>query len=309
MSVVERALDKVRRRGAGPAPVSPVDVVAYAPASTGSASPPPIATVSIAPDSAHTEPRLFIDRRALRLAGYLPETQQDRRFADEYRRIKRPLLELAFQPVPEDQADLPSPRLVMMASALPGDGKTFTSINLALSLAREKDSSVVLVDGDVAKPHVSKIFGVEDQPGLMDLLANRSLNVADLILPTDVAGLSILPAGTRSDAATELLSSVRMREIAAQIIARNPRCIALFDSPPLLVSSEANALATSMGHVVLVVRAGKTPRHAVVDAVESLGERVRVSVVLNQGRRGISEGRYGYGYGYAEGYGDQKAEG
>ena len=197
----------------------------------------------------------------------------------------------------------------MMASALPGDGKTFTSINLALSLAREKDTSVVLVDGDAAKPHISRIFGVETWPGLLDVLANPDMDVQDLILQTDCRGLSILPAGTAEDGATELLSSSRMKAVANRLIERNPRCIALFDSSPLLVSSESLALASAMGQVVLVVRAGHTPRHAVVDAVESLAEEIPLSLVLNQGRRGLSEGRYGYGYGYGSGYGDQEGKG
>jgi exopolysaccharide/PEP-CTERM locus tyrosine autokinase len=290
MSVVERALDKLRRGGTGSPPLAP-EVV-------GQAVGPEVETAP--PIEIEAEPRIFVDREALRLAGYLPDSNQDRRFADEYRQIKRPLLATAFGPIPTDLEHVPSPRLVMMASALPGDGKTFTSINLALSLAREKDYSVVLVDGDVAKPHISRIFGVENHPGLLDVLSDPGVDVWDAILQTDVRGLSILPAGTSSEGATELLSSGRMKDVANRIIARSPRSIALFDSSPLLVSSESPALATAMGHVVLVVRSGHTPRHAVLDAVDCLGEDVRVSLVLNQGRGGPSEGRYGYGYGYGE---------
>jgi exopolysaccharide/PEP-CTERM locus tyrosine autokinase len=307
MSVVERALEKARRKGGKQSSEPSPEPIARSiqPSSIQPTSIPATDTPAALAVRERGEPKIFLDREALRSAGYLPETLQDRRFADEYRRIKRPLLALAFQEIPEDEADLPNPRLVMMASALPGDGKTFTSINLALSLAREKDSFVVLVDGDTPKPHVSRIFGVEHQPGLLDLLADSSLDVFDLIQPTDCRGLSILPVGTRSDNATELLSSSRMKQIGEQIIQRSPRCIALFDSPPLLASSESQALVSAMGQVVLVVRAGQTPRHAVVDAVESLGEHVRVSIVLNQGRRGISEGQYGYNYGS---YGDRPAD-
>ena len=300
MSVIERAIDKLRLGGnATPSPLQET-IVAHA-------RPSEVEIPAII--EAPLDPRIFIDREALRLAGYLPESDQDRRFADEYRHIKRPLLVSAFGAVPPGQAKLPSPRLVMMASALPGDGKTFTSINLALSLAREKDTSVVLVDGDAAKPHISRIFGVETWPGLLDVLANPNMDVQDLILQTDCRGLSILPAGTAEDGATELLSSGRMKAVANRLIERNPRCIALFDSSPLLVSSESLALASAMGQVVLVVRAGHTPRHAVIDAVESLAEEIPLSLVLNQGRRGLSEGRYGYGYGYGSGYGDQEGKG
>jgi exopolysaccharide/PEP-CTERM locus tyrosine autokinase len=299
MSVIERALDKLRLAGNSAPPLQETTVAHARPSEVEI---PPIIEAPL-------DPKIFIHPEALRLAGYLPESPEDRRFADEYRQIKRPLLVSAFGPVPRKRAPLPSPRLVMMASALPGDGKTFTSINLALSLAREKDTSVVLVDGDVAKPHISRIFGVESWPGLLDVLANPTMDVQDLILQTDCRGLSILPAGTADDSATELLSSGRMKAVANLIIERNPHCIALFDSAPLLVSSESLALASAMGQIVLVVRAGHTPRHAVVDAVESLAEEIPLSLVLNQGRRGLSEGRYGYGYGYGSRYGDQEGKG
>ncbi len=300
MSVFERALDKLRLAGNSAPPLLKETAVAHARPSDVE-----VPVIMEAP----LDPKIFLNREALRVAGYLPESNQDRRFADEYRQIKRPLLVSAFGAVPRKRAQLPSPRLVMMASALPGDGKTFTSINLALSLAREKDTSVVLVDGDVANPNISRIFGVESCPGLLDVLTNPNMNVQDLILQTDCRGLSILPAGTAEDSATELLSSSRMKAVANRLIERNPRCIALFDSSPLLVSSESLALASAMGQVVMVVRAGHTPRHAVVDAVESLVDEIPLSLVLNQGRRGLSEGRYGYGYGYGSRYGDQESKG
>jgi protein-tyrosine kinase len=292
MSVVERAIDKLRRSGGA-------EGAAIA-ARPGSET---IATLMHAEQAAEPGLRVAVDREALRAAGYLPEQEQDRRFADEYRQIKRPLLARAFS---NDSEKLqPSPRLVMMASALPGDGKTFTSINLALSLARERDSSVVLVDADVAKPHISRIFGVEGELGLLDALADSSIEIASLILPTDVRGLAILPAGRGRDGATELLASRRMQQLTADILARHPKCVALFDSPPLVISSEARSLVNTMGQVIIVVRAGRTPRKAVLEAVEAVGRKDSVSMVLNQGRRSLLEGMYGYSYGS---YGDNQAE-
>lgn len=292
MSVVERAIDKLRRSGGA-------ERVPHPP------TPGSDAIASLVEDDNASEPsaRVAIDRQALRSAGYLPEQELDRRFADEYRQIKRPLLARAF--AAEAAAQQRSSRLVMMASALPGDGKTFTSINLALSLSRERDSSVVLVDADVAKPHISRIFGVEDQPGLLDALADASIDVGSLILPTDVRGLAILPAGRTRDGATELLASHRMAQITAGILARHPRCVALFDSPPLVVSSEARALVNVMGQIILVVRAGRTPRHSVLEAIQAVGREESVSLVLNQGRRNLLEGLYGYSYGS---YGESRGE-
>jgi Mrp family chromosome partitioning ATPase len=183
----------------------------------------------------------------------------------------------------------------MMASALPGDGKTFTSINLALSMARERDISILLMDADVAKPHVSRIFGIDQEPGLLDALADNAIDIESLVLPTDVPGLSMLSAGTHHEAATELLASARMDQVITRLTARDPRRILLLDSPPLLLSSESRALVQVAGQVVLVVRAGGTPRRAVQEAIAYVGEDKPLGLVLNQSEVALSEGYYGYG--------------
>jgi exopolysaccharide/PEP-CTERM locus tyrosine autokinase len=188
----------------------------------------------------------------------------------------------------------------MIASAMPGDGKTFTSINLALSFAMEKDLSVVLVDADVAKAHLSRTFGVHNELGLMDLLRDEQLDVESLILPTDVPGLSILPAGKAIDTANELLASSRMEQIANQITVRYPNRIVLFDSPPLLITQEAMALSAVVGQIVMVVRAGVTPQSAVLDAIELLGEGKSVGLVLNQTDEQVRPGYYYQYYGHKD---------
>lgn len=292
MSVVERAIEKLRK------------VSGSSTEAIGSLNFIQAQDLSASPQSQVSERRIFIDREAVRSAGYLPESGEDRRFADEYRQIKRPLINAAFAGEPTIG---PSPRLVMMASALPGDGKTFTSINLALSIARERDTSIVLIDADFAKPHISRIFGVSDELGLLDVLGNPSIDPESAIIQTDVRGLSILPAGTRRDPVAEMLGSVRMIEVVARLLARDPRRVLLFDSSPLLMSSESLAITGVAGQVVLVVRSGKTPRRAVLEALGQLGEAKSVGLVLNQGSRGLTRGLYGYGdYGtYGEDAGDK----
>jgi protein-tyrosine kinase len=292
MSLVERAIEKLRRAGAtDPAPENMNKAV-------GALVRDPASADQAYPDSAGTPSRrIHIDPAALRELGYLPESSRDRQFADHYRQIKRPIIAKAQAPITDPL--MHSPRLVMMASALPGDGKTFTSINLALSMARERDVSVVLVDADLPKPHVSRVFGVEKEPGLLDALADPALDIESLLLPTDVGSLSILPAGKANESATEMLASARMSAIVARLLGRNERRIVLFDSPPLLLSSESRALAAIAGQIVLVVRSGATPRHAVLDVLEELGDHQSVALVLNQGRVQLG-GYYGYGeYGYA----------
>jgi exopolysaccharide/PEP-CTERM locus tyrosine autokinase len=290
VTIVERAIEKLRRASADKpdVPTRPVGLLVAEDVAIGAHVPAGTPARSIR-----------IDRSELRQAGYLPEPSRDRQFADHYRQIKRPLVAKAMA-APETGKQ--SPRLIMMASALPGDGKTFTSINLALSLARERDISVVLMDADVAKPHVSRIFGVDKEPGVLEALTDVAIDVESLLLPTDVGSLSILPAGKSVEHATELLASARMHAIVTRLLARHPRRIVLFDSPPLLVSSESRALAGVAGQILLVVRSGSTPKQAVIDALEQLGDGDSVSLVLNQGRAGFASSYHGYGeYGV---YGD-----
>lgn len=227
----------------------------------------------------------------MRAAGYLPAADVERQFANYYRQIKRPLIERAFA---ADSAS--GDRLILISSALPGDGKTFTTVNLALSMARETDISVLLIDGDVLRAQVSQTFGLRDEAGLMNILGDESIDLESLIVRTNVPGLEILPAGQLIENATELMASARMTTIAARIAARNPRCISVLDSPPLLGSSEARVLSSIPGQMVLVVRARETPRQAVLDAVALVEKEKLAGLVLNQApvRRGD-----GYYYGYS----------
>lgn len=244
----------------------------------------PTAAVPGASDVAPGEPpapsrTIRIDQDALRAEGLLPPKHQERLIARQYRQIKRPLLARLRE---RTAARRRSGNTLVLASAIAGEGKTFMSINLAFSLAREKDLRVVLVDADAPKAHISRLLGVADQPGLLDVLKNPALDVESAIVGTDVPNLLVLPAGTRTDDATELYSSERMREVIARLGARDPRRVLLFDSPPLLLTTEAQVLAQLAGEVVVVVRANETPRSAVIEALDHLDKDRPVSIVLNQ---------------------------
>jgi len=190
----------------------------------------------------------------------------------------------------------------MITSALPGDGKTFTSLNLALSMALERDHSVILVDGDVAKPHISRTLGLGSVPGLLDLIDSRSTDVEKVLVPTDLPGLSVLPVGRQSHQATEMLASEGMQSIIEALEGLDSRAIVLVDSPPMLVTSEARVLASLFDQVVLVVRAGGTPKQAVLDAIKLVGEGPEINIVLNQALH-VGTGTY-YGYGARYAYGE-----
>lgn len=244
-----------------------------------------------------------LNLEALRSAGLLPPDSEVRQIEHQFRTLKRPLVRRAFQEAP---AVASLPRCIMVSSALPGDGKTFTSLNLALSLAMERDCSVILVDGDVAKPHTSRLFEAGSEPGLLDMLENPALGIESVVLPTDVPGLSLVPVGRQSTQATELLASARMQAILRELEALDPRTLVLVDSPPILLTSEARVLAPLFGQVVLVVRAAGTPQQAVLDAIKMLGEGAHVNLVLNQALH-VGDGSY-YGYGSRYGYGDSASE-
>jgi protein-tyrosine kinase len=295
VSLVERALQKIQasdRAKRAAAPTANVVVGEVVARSDLRPAPAPKAAPPINPNRV-----VKVDRDALRASGLLPPVDQERMLADQYRAIKRPLIRTAFEP-PQPREG-PPPQLIMVASALPGDGKTFTGVNLALSMAREADHAVVLVDGDVIKPHLSRLFGIDREPGLLDVLADPTLDVRSVILPTDIPGLSLVPAGTSSETATEMLASARMGEVMRQLVAWDPGSVVLFDSLPILVTSEARALSTLMGQIVMVVKAGGTPQQAVADAIEALGPDKKMWLVLNQAE---TSGPLGYYYGSQYGY-------
>jgi protein-tyrosine kinase len=241
---------------------------------------------------------IHVDRNALRRTGLLPPESQGHELGTQYRVIKRPLLLNAFGPQNPGAA---SARIIMVASALPGDGKTFSCINIALSLALEREYSVVLVDGDAIKPEISRRFGMKNEPGLLDLLDDPTRPVESLIYPTDVPRLSMLPAGRQSDSSGELIASGRLREVCQSLVDKFPKRIVLFDSSPILVTSEARVLAAVAGQVVLVVKAGFTPQQAVKDAVEALGADKNIYLVLNQIDH-LGGMAYYHGYPYGDTY-------
>lgn len=232
----------------------------------------------------------------------LPPASQERELSHQFRAIKRPLIQRAGEPPTGDV----SPRTLMISSALPGDGKTFTSLNLALSLAMERDFRVLLVDADAPKPHLSRTFGLEGEAGLLDLLADSTRRVESVIYRTDVPQLDLMPAGGGSEAATELLASARMKEMVGRLAALYGRGVVLFDSPPVLLTSESRSLAAFLGQIVVVVKAGTTPQQAVRDTVQILGQPTRMSLVLNHADLG---GPMGYYYGYGYGYGQAQGSG
>lgn len=199
--------------------------------------------------------------------------------AEEFRLIKRQLLIASARIADSDSPD--KARMILVCSARPEDGKTFCAINLALSIAAERDTEVLLVDADVAKPDIVKQLGLIDGPGLLDALGDSRIDVEDMVIHTDVPHLSILPAGTKTAMDTELLASARTKAVITRLLDANPRRIIIIDSPPALAASAASVLAMRVGQVMLVVRADRTPESELRAAVNILDGCEHIQLVLN----------------------------
>ncbi|OYY94885.1 MAG: protein tyrosine kinase [Hydrogenophilales bacterium 28-61-23] len=238
----------------------------------------------------------------LKLAGALTPDAGRSKIAEEYRLIKRPLLVNAFGH--GNTAPIPNGNLIMVTSSVPGEGKSFTAINLAISMATELESTVLLIDADVTKSSVVRYLGLEADRGLLDVLRDPSVQLADVLIKTDIAKLTVLPSGRGFSHATELLASSAMKDFVRDISSRYQDRIIIFDCPPLLATSEASVLATYMGQIVFVVEAERTPQEAVKDALSHLVDCEHVGLVLNKAPTRTGGGDYyGYGYGYG-GYGE-----
>ena len=231
-----------------------------------------------APAQGYAESRQ-VDLNRLQAAGFITPGLQDSKLLHELRIIKRPLVQHAMG---RTATQAPNPNLVMVTSALPGEGKTFVAVNLAMSLALEVDHSVLLVDADVMSPAVPSVLGIEPAKGLMDVLTAPQARVDDLLLGTNVERLTLLLAGTPHPGAAELLSSEAMTRLLSDLSSRNRDRIVVFDSPPLLATTEARVLATHVGQVVMVVEAARTT-HAVLDsALATIESCPVVYTVLNK---------------------------
>ena len=213
--------------------------------------------------------------------------------AEEFRAIKRPLIDNAFS---KDGRPVNRNNLIMVTSALPGEGKTFSAINLALSIAMELDHTVLLIDADVARPSVLRTLGLKPEAGLMDVLLDPQLDISDVLLKTNIDTLSILPAGKSHRHATELLASKTMIQLLDEIASRYPDRLVIFDSPPLLLTTEASVLASQMGQIVVVVEAETTTVQAVKSALSKVETCTNVSLVYNKARNFPGQENYGYYY-------------
>ena len=264
--------------------------------------PAPIApvapTAASLPSVVHDGPTVTVDREKLREAGFIVPGGPVSEISEEFRIVKRQLLLGARGNA--KSAPLAKGNRILIASAHPGEGKTFCALNLALSIAAEKENEVLLVDADFAKPSVPAALGLETGKGFMDALADPQTGIEGCVLHTDIAGLAILPAGERTNADTEYLASTRTEAVLERLTRNNPNRIIIFDSPPVLSASPASVLATHVGQVVMVVRADETIETALRDALSLMTGCDHVQLLLNGTKFSPTGRSFGSYYGYGE---------
>lgn len=256
----------------------------------------PVITVSAKQEQRPVnEDVVVLDWPRLTNLGFISPEDSNTQEIEEYRNIKLPLVSNAFG---KGSEGITRANLILITSSVPGEGKTFTAINLALSIANELDKQVLLIDADVARPSISKILGLRSEPGLIDYLESRDITFSDIVIKTSQPGLQVIPAGKLHKHSTELLSSNKMALLVEELSYRYPDRIVIFDSPPLLAATQAEILAKFVGQVVLIIEAEKTLQNVVMESVEKLAACDVVLAVFNKTRRNMDPDYYGYGYGY-----------
>ena len=227
--------------------------------------------------------------------GIVEPAGQRNKLSEEYRAIKRPILAAIDN---AKDSGLEHGNIVMVTSSVSGEGKTFSAINLAISIAMERDRTVLLVDGDVTNPSAGQRLGFHPtKPGLTDVLLDTFLNVNDVIYQSDIPNLRFMPAGSAAKHVTELLSSRDMHFMIESLSENYKDQVIIFDSAPMLMTSEASVVADLAGQVVFVVGAETTTQGMVSDTLKKINDHSRVGFLLNKTRK-KQNNIYGYGYGY-----------
>ena len=295
MSTIEKALEKLGKGPSKPESPNPIEGAELnVPDSQASTE---IEPVSVASKTTKTSRRLNLDLERLSRAGFLTPESGRSQLAEEMRHIKRPLL---LNAVGASKESLGS-NLIMVTSSRPSEGKSYTSLNLAMSIAKERDKTVLLVDADVAKPGVTRVLGLESEKGLVEYLVDDELTLAEVMLKTNVPNFRFIPAGRRHIHSTELLASDGMIALVKDLSKRYPDRIVIFDSPPLLATSEAAVVASLVGQVVMVVEAEKTTKQELDEALSLIDQNNKyVGLVLNKARGSFGTDYYGYYGSYGE---------
>lgn len=244
----------------------------------------------------NNKPRLSIDSKFLNKRGMVTLDEYRSPIKEQFRFIKRKILRNAFGP---QSATLTHPNLVMVTGSNPFEGKSFVAANLALSVAHEKDNTVLLVDADVLRPNVCNTLGIQEPvTGLTNRLLDEIDDISEGIYPTNIERLSIMPSGPQHHLSAELLRSQCMFDLAEELANRYSDRLIIFDAPPLLGINETQILANLVGQILIVVEEGKTTHKALKAALNLLDPEKAIGCVLNKSSN-TKQQDYAHGYGYA----------
>lgn len=308
-NTIEKALQKQReaqekKRHEAKLEAEQTDAVASS-SQPASKPAPAAAPVTPAPQNAESEnlltakdlPPFEIDTTSLSEKGLVALAGNRKAINEEFREIKRKLIGNAFGKIAKT---IHNPNIIMVSSSRPSEGKTFTATNLALSIASEQDKTVLLVDADVLRPNVLHTLGLEPRAGLMEYLTGDVDDIAEVLYPTNIDKLKIIPAGKSNHLSTELLASQKMHETVDEFANRYPDRVVIFDTPPLIGINESAILANFAGQAVVVVEEGRTKISDIKNAVEGLSPDMAIGFVVNKSVHKDSEGTGYYGYYYSD---------
>jgi len=241
---------------------------------------------------------LEIDLDRLKLKGFVSTNTDRQLINEEYRAIKRKVLDNAFGALSKS---LTNSNIIMVTSSRPSEGKTFTAVNLALSIALEQDKTVLLVDADVLKPNIMRTLELPNQDGLMEYLLGEKQDISEIMCRTNVPKLTIIPAGKSHHLSTELLASEKMYEAVEEFANRYPDRVVIVDTPPLLGINETAILANLAGQAIIVAEENKTKLADIQKAVSNLNTEMAIGFVVNKAQS-INHDGAGYGYYYGGGH-------
>jgi len=298
MSSIEKMMERLARQNREPAAgVTPKSAVSAIENPSDSPIYTAVTEHNANASDGHEKKPLALQLDRLELAGYLADDYEDSCQFSEFRKIKRPILKKAF-PTEKTAGALPR-NLVMITSAVPGEGKTFCAINLMLNMILERDITVLLMDVDCMRRSLSKVFAVDTLPGLVDVLEGDK-KIEDVIINTAVPNLKIIPAGRALKHTAELLAGDDMKCLMVELSERYADRIILMDTPPLLAANDAEILSHYAGQAIVVAEADKTPQSITQQALMCIDtEKTSTGLILNKRQAGILAENNSYGYYYS----------
>ncbi len=235
----------------------------------------PMAVLSMGASSGSSQ----LDMAALERAGLVVGHKVRTRISEEFRITVGHILRTMHSNYSPGRG---APNVLMVTSARPGEGKSFSSLNLAGSIAQHTQREVLLVDVDAKQRSLSAELGLADRPGLLDLSSNTSLRIEDMIIRTAIPHLSVITVGSGHTIGSEISPSRPVSTLVERIARRFPNAVVLLDAPPCLSTSDPSTLAPFVGQIVLVVEAERTQRNEVVASLDLIKACPSITLMLNK---------------------------